>query len=124
MEIFNKNNSRHTGSLEILTSHLLISPHSSSARNLSLQISSVPVGSEQPVHAHAPEQCYYIIRGTGLMRIEDETQEVTAGDAVFIPADRKHGLRNIGDTVLKYLTANAPAFTRAYEDSHWTTAPG
>lgn len=124
MEIFNTSNSRHTGSLEILTSHLLISPHSSSARNLSIQISTVPVGSEQPVHAHAPEQCYYIIRGTGLMRIEDETKEVTAGDAVVIPANLKHGIRNIGATVLEYLTANAPAFTKEYEDSHWTTAPG
>lgn len=123
MEIFKRSNSRHTGTLEILTSHLLISPHSSSARNLSLQISTVPVGSEQPVHAHAPEQCYYIIRGTGLMLIEDETREVSAGDAVFIPANLKHGIRNIGDTVLEYLTANAPAFTREYEDAHWPSAP-
>ncbi len=27
-----------------------------------MQISEVPVGSEQPIHNHEPEQCYYIDR--------------------------------------------------------------
>ena len=75
MEIFNKKNSRNTGKLEILTSYMLISPQNSSTKNLSIQISEVPIGSEQPIHAHEPEQCYYIIKGKGLMIIENETKE-------------------------------------------------
>ena len=39
MEIFNRNNSKNTGDLKILTSHMLISPQNSSAQNLSIQIS-------------------------------------------------------------------------------------
>jgi quercetin dioxygenase-like cupin family protein len=80
MEIFNKSNSRNTGKLEILTSHMLISPQNSSTKNLSIQISTIPKGSEQPIHAHDPEQCYYIIKGTGLMIIEDGGRLTVAGE--------------------------------------------
>jgi mannose-6-phosphate isomerase-like protein (cupin superfamily) len=123
MEVFNRGSARNTGTLKVLTSYMLISPHSSSARNLSIQISEVPVGSGQPAHKHAPEQCYYIVRGKGLMMIGDETQQVGAGDAVYIPPDSMHGIRNIGDDTLEYLTANSPAFDKDYEDLLWPSDP-
>jgi len=102
---------------------MLISPQNSSTKNLSVQISEVPVGSEQPIHDHEPEQCYYIIKGKGLMIIEEESKEVTAGDAVYIPSNFKHGIKNIGDDVLEYLTANAPVFSEQYEGTLWPAAP-
>lgn len=123
MEIFNKATSRNTGALDILTSYMLISPQSSSAKNLSIQVSMVPIGSQQPIHAHDPEQCYYIIKGKGLMVIEDETCEVSSGDAVYIPSNKKHGIKNIGDIALEYLTANSPAFTKEYEEALWPSNP-
>jgi mannose-6-phosphate isomerase-like protein (cupin superfamily) len=123
MEIFNKSNSRNTGTLEILTSHILISPQNSSSKNLSIQISTIPIGSEQPIHAHEPEQCYYIVKGTGLMIIEGEAKEVKSGDAIYIAPNKKHGIRNLGGMDLEYLTANTPAFTKEYEKSFWPSDP-
>ena len=123
MEIFNKARSRNTGSLDILTSYMLISPKNSSAKNLSIQISHVPIGSAQPIHAHEPEQCYYVIKGKGLMMIEDEAREVSSGDAIYIPSNKKHGIKNIGNEVLEYLTANSPVFAREYEDALWPGDP-
>jgi len=123
MEIFNRRNSRNTGKLEILTSFMLISPQNSSTQRLSIQVSEVPIGSEQPVHKHEPEQCYYIIRGKGLMVIEDESEEVTAGDAIYIPPNKEHGIKNVGGEVLEYLTANSPVFAKGYEDSLWPSDP-
>ena len=123
MEIFNRNNSKNTGDLPILTSWMLISPQNSSTKKLSVQISEVPVGSEQPIHEHEPEQCYYIIKGKGLMIIEEESNEVTAGDAVYIPSNLKHGIKNIGDEALEYLTANSPVFSEQYENTLWPSAP-
>jgi mannose-6-phosphate isomerase-like protein (cupin superfamily) len=123
MEVFNKKNSKNTGDLEILTSFMLISPQSSSVKHISMQISEVPIGSEQPIHSHEPEQSYYIIKGKGLMIIEEETKEVTSGDAVFIPSNKRHGIKNIGPEVLEYLTANSPVFTKEYEDSLWPSDP-
>jgi mannose-6-phosphate isomerase-like protein (cupin superfamily) len=119
MEVFNRANSRNTGEMKTLTSYMLISPRNTSTQNLSIQISEVPVGSAQPIHQHAPEQCYYIIRGEGLMIVGDETRQVTSGDAVYIPSNYAHGIRNIGDDVLEYLTANSPAFGRKHEDALW-----
>ena len=123
MEVFNRKNSNDTGGLPILTSWMLISPKNSSAKNLSIQISEIPVGSAQPVHKHEPEQCYYIIKGKGLMTIEAEVREVAAGDAVLIPANLEHGIKNIGEEVLEYLTANAPAFSEPYESNLWPSPP-
>ncbi|MEW6668406.1 MAG: cupin domain-containing protein [Thermodesulfobacteriota bacterium] len=119
MEVFDRSNSKNTGELQILTSWMLISPQNSTAQKLSLQISEVPVGSEQPLHVHAPEQCYYIIRGKGLMTIEEETREVFAGTAVYIPSNKRHGIKNTGNEVLEYLTANSPAFEPEYESRLW-----
>ena len=100
MEIYNKGNAKNTGDLEMLTSHMLISPQNSSTQNISIQISEVPVGSEQPIHAHEPEQCYYIIRGKGFMIIEGESKEVSEGDAIYIPSNHKHGIKNISKNLL------------------------
>jgi len=123
MEVFNRRNSRHTGKLPVLTSWMLISPGNSTARNISIQVSEIPVGSEQPVHAHDPEQCYYIIRGSGLMMIGDDKREVAAGDAIYIHGNSRHGIINTGDDELEYLTANSPAFDRDHEDRLWPEKP-
>jgi quercetin dioxygenase-like cupin family protein len=123
MEIFNRGNSKNTGRLPILTSWMLISPQSSSTRGISLQISEIPFGSEQPMHNHDPEQCYYLIKGKGLMIIEEETREVSAGDAIYIPSNRRHGIKNLGDGVLEYLTANSPVFGEQYENTLWPEDP-
>jgi quercetin dioxygenase-like cupin family protein len=123
MEIFNKGNSRNTGQLPILRSWMLISPQNSSTQNISVQISEIPIGSEQPIHDHDPEQCYYVIKGRGLMIIEEETREVTAGEAVYIPPNKKHGIKNIGNDVLEYLTVNSPVFSKQYENTLWPADP-
>ncbi len=107
----------------ILSSWMLISPNNTASQNLSLQISEIPIGSEQPIHNHEPEQCYYIIKGKGLMVIENESQEVKAGDAIFIPSNLKHGIKNLGNEGLEYITANAPVFSKEYEVALWPAAP-
>jgi mannose-6-phosphate isomerase-like protein (cupin superfamily) len=123
VEIFNRSTSRNTGQLPILTSWMLISPQNCSTQNISVQVSEIPIGSEQPVHDHDPEQCYYVIKGRGLMIIEKETREVTAGDAVYIPPNKKHGIKNIGKDVLEYLTVNSPVFSKQYENTLWPADP-
>jgi len=123
MEIFDRGNSKNTGELSVLTSWILVSPQNAKAQNLSLQVSEVPVGSEQPLHSHSPEQCYYIIKGKGLMIIEEEVREVSAGSAIYIPPDKRHGIKNTGNDILEYLTANSPPFDQEYENALWPTNP-
>jgi mannose-6-phosphate isomerase-like protein (cupin superfamily) len=123
MKVFSRKNSNNTGTLPILKSWMLISPKNSSAQNLSLQVSEIPIGSEQPIHTHEPEQVYYIINGKGLMSIDEEDREIFAGEAVYIPGNTKHGIKNIGNEVLEYITVNSPVFSEKYENTLWPTAP-
>lgn len=119
MEVFNKNNTYNTGTLEILTSYMLIGSRNVKGTKISIQISFIPAHSGQPIHNHEPEQCYYIIRGKGLMIIENEQELVGPGDAIFIPSNKKHGIKNIGTELLEYVTANTPAFDETYEQKLW-----
>jgi mannose-6-phosphate isomerase-like protein (cupin superfamily) len=123
MEVFNRKNSNSTGTLPILKSWMLISPKNSCTQNLSLQVSEIPIGSEQPIHTHKPEQVYFIINGEGLMTIDEEGREVFAGDAVYVPENARHGIKNIGNDVLEYITANSPVFSENYERTLWPANP-
>jgi mannose-6-phosphate isomerase-like protein (cupin superfamily) len=44
---------------------------------------------------------------------------VFAGDAVYIPSNFHHGIKNIGDEILEYLTANTPVFSEHHENTLW-----
>ena len=123
MKIFNKTNTSNTGDLEILKSFLLISSQNVKDTPISLQISEIPIKSEQPIHNHKPTQCYFIIHGQGLMIIENEKQKVKEGDAIYIPSNKNHGIVNIGNQPLEYLTANSPAFDEDYENRLWPKKP-
>ena len=102
---------------------MLIGSNNIKNTKISLQISYIPINSEQPVHNHEAEQCYYIIRGKGLMIIENEQEIVNPGDAIYISSNKKHGIKNIGNEVLEYLTANTPTFDPDYEDKLWPDKP-
>jgi mannose-6-phosphate isomerase-like protein (cupin superfamily) len=119
MFVYNKNNSYNTGNLEQLRSCILIGRRNVKDAGISVQISFIPVNSDQPVHNHEPEQIYYIIRGKGLMIIEDECEPVQEGDAIYIPGNKKHGIKNTGTETLEYLTANTPSFSEEYEKRLW-----
>ena len=59
-------------------------------------------GSSIGMHPHnGDEEVYYVISGTGLMIVDDEEMKITAGDAVLTKSGSSHGLKNIGDDVLK-----------------------
>ena len=57
------------------------------------------------------------------MTIDEEDKEVFAGDAVYIPGNEKHGIKNNGNEVLEYITANSPVFSKKYEDALWPAQP-
>jgi mannose-6-phosphate isomerase-like protein (cupin superfamily) len=95
---------------EGITSYLLASPRTAQAKHLTTTLVQIEPGGEQRIHAHAPEQVYLILDGGGTMTVGTETQDVAAGDCIFIPSDTPHGIRNTGQDLLRYFTAAAPAF--------------
>lgn len=97
---------------------LLIGETNSGCNEISIQITHVQPDGEQSIHSHPESQCYYLISGTGLMTIDNETSIVKRGDSVFIPGNSRHGIRNLGSDELVYLTANQ-SFGRHIESQTW-----
>lgn len=117
MLITNRKNTR-LGTYNGFTTHLLIGETNSGPKDISIQFTDVEPNGMQFVRSHEQEQCYYIISGTGLMIIDGQTKEVEAGDAIFIFSNSSHGIRNIGNSRLTYLTANQ-AFGEQKEKELW-----
>ncbi len=105
MLITNRKNTR-LGKYDGFSTNLLIGEINSDSKEISIQITYVEPNGMQFLHSHEQEQCYYIISGTGLMIIDDQTKKVKEGDAVFIPSNSTHGIKNIGNNRLTYLAAN------------------
>jgi len=89
----------------------LLAHRNSCIRNQSLAEARLPVGASTQEHYHAKaEEIYYITRGTGRIRIENEMCEVRSGDAIAIPPGQKHKLWNTGNETLRLLCCCAPAY--------------
>lgn len=59
-------------------------------------------------HRHESEaEVYHCIRGEGLVADGGETDEITPGDTVVLPAGTMHGLRNTGLSDLEVLAVVA-----------------
>ena len=69
----------------------------------------VAPGSGQRSHSHAPEQVYVIVGGRGRMKVGDEELLVGEGDLIHIPPGTLHGIENLADEVLTYVSAATPA---------------
>jgi mannose-6-phosphate isomerase-like protein (cupin superfamily) len=119
MQILKKETAPRYTRPEGITSHLLASPRTSTAEHLTTTLAEIQPGGDQRLHRHRPEQVYFILEGSGLMTVGDETQRVGAGDCVFIPSDQPTGLRNDTANVLRYFSAAAPAYERAQLESSW-----
>ncbi|MVP01954.1 cupin domain-containing protein [Paenibacillus lutrae] len=57
-------------------------------------IASVRAGENTAPHAHDEHETFIILKGRGLMTIEDETAEVSSGDIIYIPPNLQHTIRN------------------------------
>lgn len=111
----------HVANLEQLDSFItldgssireLAGPAWTPARNQSLAEATVPVGGATTAHYHrTTEELYYIVSGTGLMRVGEEERAVRRGDCVVIPPGAEHKLSNTGAEPLVLLCCCAPAYS-------------
>ena len=89
----------------------LLAHRNSAIRQQSLAEARLPVGGATQEHYHVKtEEIYYLTHGIGRMRIEGESREVKAGDAVAILPGQKHKLWNTGPETLRLLCCCAPAY--------------
>ena len=66
-------------------------------------------GQEQAGHRHAVgDKLYYVLSGTGRIRVDADERTVTAGDLVCAPAGSDHAVANPGPDRLALLVMMAP----------------
>jgi mannose-6-phosphate isomerase-like protein (cupin superfamily) len=88
----------------------------------SLAEETLPPGcAVSPHHHNDLEEIYYVLSGRGLMTVGDETREVSAGDAVYVPRGLRHSLCNTGSESITLILVCGPAFY--YEDQIFEKLP-
>ncbi|MHA2047080.1 MAG: cupin domain-containing protein [Candidatus Thorarchaeota archaeon] len=70
----------------------------------SLAHASLPPGKTSLPHRFkSASEVYYILKGEGLMHIDDETEQVGSGDTIYIPPQGVQAIENTGDGNLEFL---------------------
>jgi mannose-6-phosphate isomerase-like protein (cupin superfamily) len=89
----------------------LLAHRNSCIRNQSLAEATLPPGAATQEHFHPKtEEIYYILRGSGLMRLGDEQRPVGPLDAIAIPPGARHKIANTGVEPLVFLCCCAPPY--------------
>jgi mannose-6-phosphate isomerase-like protein (cupin superfamily) len=75
-----------------------------------LAIAQLAPGKRLEAHTDPMEEIYFIMNGEGEMTLDDETQHVVPGDAIWIPTGSRHSLSNTGRDDCIILVVAAPAW--------------
>ena len=65
---------------------------------------AVSPGQAVTAHLHDEKEIFFIVEGTGEMRIGDSTRAVSFGDTIFITPDVEHDLTNTGPGRLLFIS--------------------
>ena len=68
-----------------------------------------PSGYENNLHTHPPNELFYVLDGEMMMYVDQQPYHLTPGMTGFVPANRPHGFRVVGETPLLVLAIFAPA---------------
>ena len=73
------------------------------APNFCMRVFQIAAAGHTPRHQHAWEHEIFVHSGSGEIFTDDRWHAVTAGDAVFIPGQTEHQLRNPGSEPLVFV---------------------
>ncbi len=62
-----------------------------------------PHTATHPPHRHAEDEFFFVLEGTAEVILNGETRIVRPYTSFYCPSDSLHGIRNPGDSELKYL---------------------
>ena len=89
----------------------LLAHRNSCIQRQSLAEARLPAGKSTTPHYHSlTEEIYYILAGTGRMRVGNHTSMVKPGDAIAIPPGEIHQITNLGPSELKFICCCAPPY--------------
>jgi quercetin dioxygenase-like cupin family protein len=62
-----------------------------------------PHSSTHAPHSHSEDEFFFVLEGTAEFYLNGETKVAGPYTSFYCPPNSEHGIRNIGDTELKYL---------------------
>mgnify|MGYP000480481330 CR=1 FL=1 len=91
-------------------------PNNFPESRMSVAMASLNPGKSTVLHYHkSSDEIYFILSGSGLLEIEGEKREVSAGDYIYIKAGQKHKVENLGEEPLKIVCFSYPPYS--HEDT-------
>lgn len=73
------------------------------APNFVMRVFDLGPGSSSPYHTHDWEHEVFVLSGEGVVVTEGGETPVKVDDAVFVPANEKHCLRNEGQDTFRFM---------------------
>lgn len=75
-----------------------------------LAIARLAPGKEIEAHVDPMEEIYFILSGTGEIRVDEEARQVASGAATWIPTGSRHALLNNSEEDCVILVVASPAW--------------
>lgn len=89
---------------------LLSSVNDNVESRYSLAWAKVPVTKATWRHAMKTTEVHFILKGSGIMHINDEAEKVGAYDTIYIPPNAIQYIENTGDEELEFICIVDPAW--------------
>jgi len=72
----------------------------------------IPPGKSSLCHYHnVAEETFYVLRGEGRLRVDDEELDLSPGQACLIEPSEIHQVFNVGDDELVFLAVSSPPWS-------------
>jgi mannose-6-phosphate isomerase-like protein (cupin superfamily) len=78
--------------------------------NYSLAQFTLEPGKKSKLHKIRSTEIYYILEGSGNLKIEEDTHHLEKNDSVYVPPNSKQFIENTGKGNLKFLCIVEPAW--------------
>jgi len=78
--------------------------------NYSIAQFTLGPGKKSKLHKMSSSEIYYILEGSGDLKIDEDTHHIEKDDSAYVPPNSKQFIENTGTTNLKFLCIVEPAW--------------
>jgi mannose-6-phosphate isomerase-like protein (cupin superfamily) len=107
-----KNSAKIIGNEGAIIYNLLNPKHVKNVIRYSLAYVNLHHGKSTLLHMMKTSEVYYILEGKGILHINNESNNVKVGDAIFVSPGSKQYIENVGLEDLKFLCIIDPAWKK------------
>jgi len=81
---------------------------------ITAEVGKYPPNSSAPKNPHNEEELYYILSGSGKLRVGDDTHDIEAGDLVYVEPATEHDFFHITEEVTVLIIFGPSIYPTSY----------